>query len=230
MELEIVYRDDHLIAVNKPNGLLVHRSKIAKDASIFALQLLRNQIGQKVYPCHRLDRKTSGVLIFALDEQSNSQMQKLFADNRITKKYLAIIRGFTLDEELIDYRLKREDGKKQDAQTFYKTLQRTELEIPSFRHQTSRYSLVEVKPLSGRMHQIRKHFAHILHPIIGDRPYGCNKQNRFFKEQWNMISLLLHAYSVGFVHPLLKTEVYIHAKPSPEFLRMMKELEFFQDF
>jgi len=80
--LEILFQDEHLVIINKPHGLLVHRSKIATNTDVYALQLLRDQIGQRVYPVHRLDRKTSGVLIFALSTEVNTSMQKQF---RITK-------------------------------------------------------------------------------------------------------------------------------------------------
>lgn len=219
MQLEIIYQDDHLVAINKPHGLLVHRTNIAGDVSEFALQLLRDKLGVKVYPCHRLDRKTSGVLLFALDETTNSLMQKKFADGLVKKKYLAIVRGFTDGVGIIDYPLKKDNSKEQEAVTTYKTLDRTELEIPFSGQSTSRYSLVEIKPLTGRMHQIRKHFAHIFHPIIGDRPYGCNKQNKLFKEKWNMTSMMLHACSLSFDHPTNKDKVSITAQPSIEFLR-----------
>lgn len=226
MELEIIYQDNHLVAINKPHGLLVHRSRIANDASEFALQLLRDQLNQHVYPCHRIDRKTSGVLLFALDEMTNRLIQKKFADGLVKKKYLAILRGYTKDKGIIDYPLKKENGDLQEAVTEYKTLDRTELKIPFSNQPTSRYSFVEAKPSTGRMHQIRKHFAHIFHPIIGDRPHGCNKQNKLFKERWDMTTMMLHAHSINFEHPVKKNRVLISALPSVEFLRTSKLLSF----
>ncbi|NPD45690.1 pseudouridylate synthase [Lentimicrobium sp. L6] len=219
LKLEILYQDDYLVAINKPNGLLVHRTKIANDATEFALQILRNQLGRKVFPAHRIDRKTSGILLFSLDENTDSLMQQQFSEGKVDKRYLAIVRGFTPDEELIDYPLKKENGKLQEAITKYKTVDRSELEIPFSRHPTSRYSLLNVEPLSGRMHQIRKHLAHIHHPIIGDRPHGCNKQNKLFKEKWNMMSMMLHARSITFFHPITNKKTNIIAQPSEEFLR-----------
>jgi len=218
--LEIIYRDDFLIAVNKPNGLLVHRTSLASDASEFALQTLRGQIGQHVFPAHRLDRKTSGVLLFALDQKTNSIMHRKFAKNQVEKKYLAIVRGYTEEEGVIDYPLKKENGIIQDAITHYQTIARSEIEIPQQRNPTSRYSLVEITPKTGRMHQIRKHFAHIFHPIIGDRPHGCNKQNRLFKEKWNMTTMLLHAAEIKFGHPVYEIEIVIQSGVNEEFKRM----------
>lgn len=230
MKLEILYQDDYLVAINKPNGLLVHRTKMANDATEFALQLLRDQLGRKVYPCHRIDRKTSGLLLFSLDGNTDSLMQQQFSEGKVYKKYLAIVRGFTPDEELIDYPLKKENGKLQEAITKYKTVDRSELEIPFAGHPTSRYSLLEVEPLSGRMHQIRKHLAHVFHPIIGDRPHGCNKQNKLFKEKWNMMSMMLHAHSITFIHPITNEQTNIIAQPSEELLRTSQFLGFKNSF
>lgn len=219
--LDILYRDEHLIAINKPHGLLVHRSPIAADADEFAVQNLRDQIGQWVSPVHRIDRKTGGVLLFALNKEAEVAMQKQFMNGQVDKTYLAIVRGHTPDSEAIDYPLRKENGAMQDAYTVYTTLQRAELPIPLGNHPTSRYSLVEAKPTTGRMHQLRKHFAHIFHPIIGDRTHGCNKQNRFWKQQWEMTTMLLHASRQAFNHPVSGEQVIIEAPLQEEFLRVM---------
>jgi tRNA pseudouridine65 synthase len=220
--LEIIYRDEHLIAINKPHGLLVHRSSIAADASEFALQLLRDQIGMKVNPVHRIDRKTGGILLFAFNKEVEIAMQKAFMENQVSKKYLAIVRGHTPDAESIDYPLRKENGTLQDAFTSYTTLKRAELDIALGKHPTSRYSLVEAVPTTGRMHQLRKHLSHIFHPIIGDRTHGCNKQNKLFLEQWEMTTMLLHASQLTFNHPISDDEVMIEAVLQPEFSRVME--------
>lgn len=219
--LEIIYQDDHLIAINKPHGLLVHRSKIANDAKEFALQLLRDQIGRHVNPVHRLDRKTGGVLLFAFEKEVEITMQKQFQESLVDKHYLAIVRGYTPKELEIDYPLAKENGTIQEAQTRFITLQQTEINIAIGQHPTSRYSLVEANPKTGRMHQIRKHFAHIFHPIIGDRPHGCNKQNRYFKEHFEMNTMLLHASKLGFKHPINGQSITIEASLQSEFKRTM---------
>jgi len=213
--LEIIYQDEWLVAINKPNGLLVHRSPIAADASEFAVQRLRDQLDAKVYPVHRLDRKTSGVLLFAFDDQVNSLMQRQFMEQQVHKTYHAFVRGYTPEELLIDYPLENERGIKQAAQTSLRTLQRFELPIPHGQFNTSRYSLVELQPKTGRMHQLRKHMAHVFHPIIGDRPHGCNKQNKLFKERFMFEDMLLHARSITFKHPILSEEVNITSTYSP---------------
>ncbi|MFD2865018.1 pseudouridine synthase [Mucilaginibacter antarcticus] len=223
--LDIVYRDEYLIAINKPHGLLVHRSTIAADAEVFALQLLRDQIGQKVNPVHRLDRATGGVLLFALSKDIEIAMQKQFADDLIKKSYLAIVRGYAPDTEDIDYPLRKENGTLQEAFTHYATLRRAELPIPFGKHATSRYSLIEVKPTTGRMHQIRKHLSHVNHPIIGDTTHGCNKQNKLFRERWEMNTLMLHAATLSFIQPVSGQDVVIHAPANSEFSRSMELMD-----
>jgi len=219
--LEIIYQDEHLIAINKPHGLLVHQSSIARDATEFALQLLRDQVGKHVSPVHRLDRKTSGILLFAFDKPSEVAMHQQFMNAEASKKYLAILRGFTPDTMDIDYPLAKENGTMQDAFTAFRTLQRAEVDVAFGKHPTSRYSLVEATPKTGRMHQLRRHFSHILHPIIGDRTHGCNKQNKFFKEQWNMTTMLLHASELEFIHPATKEKIHLKASLHDEFIRVM---------
>ncbi|NNU34038.1 pseudouridylate synthase [Mucilaginibacter sp. S1162] len=223
--LDILYRDEYLIAINKPHGLLVHRSPIAADAEEFALQLLRDQVGLKVNPVHRLDRATGGILLFALNKEVEIAMQQQFADNRVAKKYSAIVRGHTPDSEDIDYPLRKENGALQEAYTSYKTLKRAEIAVPLGKHDTSRYSLIEVRPSTGRMHQIRKHLSHINHPIIGDTTHGCNKQNKLFKEKWEMTTLLLHASSLSFKHPVSREHVIINAAVNSEFSRIMNLMD-----
>lgn len=224
--MDIIYRDDYLLAINKPHGLLVHRSSIAKNADVFALQLLRDQIGQRVYPAHRLDRKTGGVLLFALSKEMHAELSVLFKNGKVSKSYLAIVRGYTEEKGGIDYSLENDKGKVQEAITHYSTLSKAEIPYALENHPTQRYSLVKVKPETGRMHQIRKHFSHIFHPIIGDRPYGCNKQNRFFKQQFSMDTMLLHASSLEFNHPEGGKLLKISTPPQSEFERMLRTLKF----
>jgi len=219
--LEIIYQDENLIAINKPHGLLVHQSSIARDATEFALQLLRDQVGKHVSPVHRLDRKTSGILLFAFDKESEIAMHQQFMNAETDKKYLAILRGFAPDQMEIDYPLAKENGTMQEALTSFLTLQKVEVAVAFGKHPTSRYSLVEATPKTGRMHQLRRHFSHILHPIIGDRTHGCNKQNKFFKEQWDMTTMLLHASELTFVHPATKEKIHLKAGLHDEFKRVM---------
>jgi len=223
--LEILYQDDYIVAVNKPHGLLVHQSSIARDAKEFALQILRNQLNKTVYPSHRLDRKTSGILVFALDKATDSTMQQKFQNREVEKKYLALVRGFAPQEITVNYALKNDNEVLQEAVSYFKTLTYFEMNAPFGKHKTSRYSLVEAIPETGRMHQLRKHFAHIFHPIIGDRPHGCNKQNKFWLENFQMNTMLLHASELSFVHPYSEEKITIKADISEEFQRVLDILD-----
>ena len=223
--LQIIYQDTWCIAINKPHGLLVHRSSIARDADEFAVQLLRDQVGFPVFPVHRLDRKTSGVLLFATQAEYVSEFQSSMQSDIAQKRYLALVRGFFQDELSLDYPLTRDDGKVQEAQTNFNKIEHFELPVPFGGFPTSRYSLIEAQPLTGRMHQIRKHLNHLRHPIIGDRPHGCNKQNKLFLEQWNMTTMLLHARRLDLKHPFLNTPLSLEAEMSDVFsgvLEMMR--------
>jgi len=223
--LDILFQDEELIAINKPHGLLVHRSSIAADTSEFALQILRDQIQQPVYPAHRLDRKTAGVLLFSLSKAMDSKAQMLFAERKTEKVYLAIVRGYTEDSFTIDYPLKKENGTEQEAITHIRTLHRAELPIPMGKFDTSRYSLVEARPVTGRMHQIRRHLAHVFHPILADRPHGCNKQNKMWKERFEMDTMMLHAQELAFEHPSSGAEVRIKAPLQEAFIRTLELLD-----
>lgn len=222
--LEILYQDQYLVAINKPHNLLVHASPIARNAEEFALQLLRNQINKKVFPLHRLDRKTSGVLLFALDKKTNQLLTKQFTNHEVVKKYWAIVRGFTPVEQFIDYPLKKDNGAIQSAQTHIKTIKHIEIPLAYGKHLSSRYSLIEAEPKTGRMHQIRKHLAHIFHPIIADRPHGCNKQNKLWLETFKFNAMLLHAKSLSFTHPYNKQKILIEAPLSREFIQAFEIL------
>jgi len=224
MNLEIVYEDSELIAINKPHGLLVHRTALDKYATEFVLQILRDQIGQRVYPIHRLDRKTSGVLLLAKSPEIHKAMSAMWTERQVLKEYIAIVRGHTEDSGMIDYPLKNESETIQDAVTEYETICKSEIDLPHGKFNTSRYSLVRLRPITGRMHQLRRHMSHIFHPIIGDRPHGCNKQNKLFKEKFGMETMMLHAESLSFHHPKTGENMSIITNFSSEFLRMLKTL------
>lgn len=224
--LEVLFEDKDIIAINKPHGLMVHRSKLSGNTNTFALQQLRDQIDQHVFPIHRLDRKTSGVLLFSKKQELIKPLQQQFESQQVKKVYWAILRGYTEDKGHIDYALTNDNGKQQSAVTDYRTIERTEIPLAFGRFPTSRYSLVEARPRTGRMHQLRKHFAHIDHPIIGDRPHGCNKQNKLFLETWQMQDMLLHARGLKLVHPLSKQELFIQADVSKVFRQILYTLHF----
>ncbi len=221
--LEILYETDDLIAINKPHGLLVHRSRMAADVKEFALQILRDQIGQQVWPAHRLDRKTSGVLLFTKVKSVNSIIQTIFQERQIKKVYKAIVRGFMPESGTIDYALSNESEPK-EAVTHYTLLKHFEIELETTNFPTSRYSLIRVEPETGRFHQIRKHMKHMSHPILGDRPHGCNKQNRIWLAKFELEKMMLHAESLEFEYPAGNI-VKIEAKMSSEFQRVLDIME-----
>jgi len=238
MALEILYKDEHLVAVNKPSKLLVHKSPIDKQETRFALQLVRDQIGAFVYPLHRLDKPTSGVLIFALSSDMARLMGELFVSNMVKKEYIAVVRGYTKEQESIDYPLKvildkkadrdRRDNKEpQDAITLYKRLSTIEFPYPVSRYSVARYSLVKLYPQTGRKHQLRRHLKHIFHPIVGDTKYGRGEHNRLFREKFNLDRLLLHSNRVSFIHPITKENIEINA---PFDIDFKKILDMFGDF
>jgi len=234
--LPILYHDESLVAVNKPAGLLVHRSSIDRHEHENAMQVVRDQLGQWVYPFHRLDKATSGVLVFALDRETARLMTQSFTEERISKKYLAVVRGFTNETERIDHPLKNildrttdqkadKDKPPKPAVTDYRRLASVELPHPVGRYSTARYSLIAASPLTGRNHQIRRHLKHIFHPVLGDTTYGDGRQNDFFRRQFNCHRLLLHAGKIEFIHPHTGQPLQIRAQLDDIFDALLQELQ-----
>lgn len=220
----MLYRDECLVAVDKPAGLLVHRTKLAR-AETFALQLLRDKIRRRVYAIHRLDRPTSGVLLFALSSDTAASVSRLFEQRQVTKRYLAVVRGWLEPEGVIDYPLAdTPDRPPRPALTRWRTLARAELPFAISRYPTSRYSLVEVAPETGRYHQIRRHFHHVFHPIIGDTTHGEGRHNRFFRQTFGVARLLLHARSLAFCHPVSGDNLRIESPPDTQWLTLTQAL------
>jgi tRNA pseudouridine65 synthase len=211
--LSILYQDQHIVAVDKPSGMLVHRSFLDKHETVFVMQTLRDQIGQHVFPVHRLDRPTSGVLLFALSSEvarllGEQQEQKLWR-----KYYLAVVRGFLPQGGVLDYALQeqldkiadkysRDDKAPQQAITRYQPLAQVELPIPVSKYPAARYSLVALQPVTGRKHQLRRHLAHLRYPIVGDTSHGDGKHNALFKQHFNCRRLMLVAKQLQLPHPV----------------------------
>ena len=230
--LDILYHDEHLVAINKPSGLLVHRSAIDRHETRFALQMLRDQIGQHVYPVHRLDKPTSGVLLFALSSECAQQFGALMINNQVQKNYVAIVRGFAPDEGTIDHPLTeeqdtytdqkaRKDKPAQDALTRFQRLACIELPVQVDRYPQSRYSLVACQPVTGRKHQIRRHLKHINHPIIGDAKHGKGNHNRFFQTHFHAHRLLLAATDTRLPHPVTGHPLHITAPLDNTFMELL---------
>lgn len=215
------------MAVDKPPGLQVHRTGLDAGETQFALQLLRDQLGRPVWPAHRLDKGTSGVLLFALDAETARRLGQAFeAPDQVQKTYLAVVRGWPEAQGLIDHPLKRmEDDARpgrdemQDAQTRYRTLAHYELPLPYGNFPTTRCALVELQPLTGRRHQLRRHMKHIAHPIIGDATHGKGPLNRAVAERLGVQRLWLHAQRLTLRHPVTNTPLAIEAAAGIEWSR-----------
>ena len=230
-KVHILYQDEDLVVIHKPAGLLVHRSYLARREKYFAMQMTRDLVGCHVFPVHRLDRPTSGVLLFAKSSEMANQLCEQFATKSVEKHYLALVRGNMHTEGLLDYPLKQEldelgdkdvDPNKdaQEAQTSYRPLLNSEIPYPSGRYATSRYALVHLTPHTGRKHQLRRHMAHLRHPIIGDTTHGDGKQNRFMREHSGINRLWLIAKKLAFNHPRTGERISVETELETEWLEL----------
>lgn len=213
-ELEILFEDEYLIAINKPSGLLVHPSWIAPRGTPNLASMLKEYFdGGTPYTIHRLDRPTSGVILFGKEKRVAQEMNLQFAERKVNKTYLCMCRGYVPEQGTIDYALKEQldkiadkhanqDKPAQDAVSHYRTLATVELDMAVGRYEKSRYSLVEVKPETGRKHQIRRHMKHIFHPIAGDTKHGDNKHNKALRQNYDLDRLMLMAREIEFEHPV----------------------------
>jgi tRNA pseudouridine65 synthase len=234
--LTVLYHDKDLVAVDKPPGLLVHRTKLDPRENAAALQLVRDQIGARVFPVHRLDRPTSGVLIFALTDEIARRMSEKFAAREVEKTYLSVVRGipkrdsWTIDYPLVEEldaiadRLADENKLAQEAVTEVKCLASVELPVMVDKFPTSRYALMECRPRTGRKHQIRRHLRHEGHPIVGDVTHGTGKHNRFFAAHFGVRRLLLSCTEISFLHPRSNEPVSVKAPLDPEFSGLLGRL------
>lgn len=201
--LDIVHEDAELLAVNKPAGLLVHRSKIAIDEDDFLLERLQKQAGMTLYLAHRLDRATSGVLLLAKSREIAGELGRAFMAREVNKRYLVVVRGWPAPDGVIDYELPglRDRGPRKAAVTRWRTLATTTVPIALGKYPEQRYALVEASPETGRYRQIRKHFHHVSHHVIGDTSHGRGDHNRLWRMHFAMHRMLLHAHRLEFRHP-----------------------------
>jgi len=227
--LQIIHIDEHLVAIDKPAGLLVHRSQLAAQEQVFALQMLRDQLGRQVWPAHRLDRGTSGLLLFALDADTASLLGQTFEQGQARKRYLALVRGWpAANEGCIEHPLARDPELPSagqpllESRTDWRALAGVEWPLAQDpRFATSRYSLLEARPLTGRRHQIRRHFKHIAHPIIGDATHGKGAHNRAVAAFLGEQRLWLHALELNIRHPWSGEPLQLCAAPGPEWQAML---------
>lgn len=233
--LAILYRDEHIVVIDKPANLLVHRSEIDRHETRFAIQILRDQIGRRVWPAHRLDRGTSGVLLFGLSPEIASALGRQFEAGTVEKRYWAVVRGHPPAGGSIDHALSRQrdayefqgERSSQEAQsalTHYRRLAEIELPVAVDRYPSSRYALLELEPITGRRHQLRRHLKHIAHPIIGDATYGKGRHNRYFAEHLDCRRMLLACTELGFDHPVDRRRLKINAPVSGEFAALLARL------
>lgn len=235
MHPEIIFEDPYLVAAYKPQGWLVHRSNIDRHETQFLLQYLRDLVGCHLYPIHRLDKPTSGVILFAKSSEVAANAQAALASEKSVKGYIAVCRGWCPEEGVIDYPLApvndfkhqrkrpKADLPRQPAVTRFRRLDTVELPYAVDRYPTSRYSLVEIELETGRRHQIRRHFKHIHHPLVGCPKYGKSVHNRFFAGQFGCARLLLHAHRLELDHPVTGERLRLSAPPRGAFLALMQE-------
>ncbi|WP_178861991.1 pseudouridine synthase [Thiomicrorhabdus cannonii] len=230
-----VYQDADMVAIHKPAGLLVHRSPIDRHETQFAVQMTRDRIGQDVYPIHRLDKATSGLLLFALSPEIARNLGAQFSEHTIHKTYVALCRGWAAASGTIDHALlykkdriadkhKQEPTEPQSAVTHFETLATTTLDQPIGRYAQQRYSLLKLSPETGRKHQLRRHLNHISHPIIGDVKYGDRHHNHLFHEWLGQHRLYLAATSLCFIHPATQQPITIDAPLENSFCRALDAL------
>ncbi|MDE1895168.1 MAG: pseudouridylate synthase [Pseudomonadota bacterium] len=223
--LEILHQDDVLIAVNKPANLAVHRSRMVGNAEEFLVDRLREQLGGSVHLAHRLDRATSGVLLVARSREIAAQLGEQFMGRHVHKKYLVVVRGWPEPAEgVIDYPLpgSRETGPRREARTHYRQLAAVEVPIALGRYPQQRYALLLAEPESGRFRQIRKHLAHIHHPVIGDCQHGRGDHNRLYKQHFGCHRMLLHAWRIRFAHPATGAAMEIEAPLDAAFAGLLE--------
>lgn len=203
---KILHLEDDFVAIEKPVGFHVHQPEFPRRRvpdEVVCLPNLRDQLGLYLYPVHRLDVATEGVLLFALKKETAAFFCRQFETGEVHKTYFAIVRGWVNDEGIIDVPLALDStGELFEARTRYRVHSRLELPYAvGKRHSTARYSLVEAHPETGRFHQVRRHFARISHPLIGDSAHGDSYHNRFFREELGLPGLWLKAKSIEFHHP-----------------------------
>lgn len=231
--LRIIWQDSHLVAIDKPSGLLVHRSPIDRYETQFAVQQLRDQLGRRVFPIHRLDKPTSGLLLFAFESATVAAIAGQFDQHTVVKHYRAVVRGHAPMSAIIDHPLREEidrygrrlaERTARPAETQLERLMVWTIPEPVDRYPEGRYSLVALTPRTGRYRQLRRHMKHISHPVIGDTRYGKGSHNRFFRERFGCYRLLLASVGLEFTHPVNGQRIALSCEPDADFQTVVSAL------
>lgn len=226
--LNFTYEDEHILAIDKPAGFFIQppeNSGFYIDPNKICLNHLEDHFKTKIYPIHRLDSPTTGLTLFAKSRQAAVNMSALFKNKQINKKYWAFVRGHTDQAGEINLPLQNpKTGQISKAFTAYRTLAKIELLQTVQKYPTSRYSLIEVAPQTGKWHQIRRHFDQIAHPLIGDIVHGDSHHNRFFRDELGLQGLWLRATELKFEHPISRKPLLLIA---PTNLKWEKILQLF---
>jgi tRNA pseudouridine65 synthase len=223
MHLDVLHHDEFLAVVNKPAGLMVHDSSLARGETDFAADRLREQFGKPIFLVHRLDRATSGCLLLAFDRETASLLGKTLMSRQVEKGYLAVCRGWPAEPVFsVDHLLDGGPGKpmKKPAITHFERLAMVELDEPSAGFPTSRYALLRARPETGRFRQIRRHLKHLSHHLIGDTSHGDGRHNRAFRMR-GIHRMLLHAQRLAFAHPRDGRRIVADAPLDAEFTRAL---------
>ena len=226
MSLEIIYQDNYCLLVTKPNNVLVHHAHHSRNKidEVSLIQLIENQFGKRYYPIHRLDRKTSGIILLASKREYVASFQALFTTNEIQKIYFGVVRGFSKENLIIDSPVKGRDALVyKDAETHIKLLYKIILDIPVKPYNSSRYSLVELKPITGRMHQLRIHMNKVSTPLINDAKYGDKNHDLMYAKQFGWKNLFLHAGILEFIHPFTNQKLTLKSSFSKDWIDLFQE-------
>lgn len=225
---DILFRDEHLMVVNKPAGVPVHGSRMLEGRPDTLLALARAATGRMVHAAHRLDRPVSGALLMAFDREILASLGQAFEQRRVQKRYLAVVRGWTEQEGQVDHPLRpprderREGDEAREALTRFRQIARVELPFAVHPYATARYSLLELRPETGRRHQLRRHMKHISHHLVGDTTYGKGAHNQLFRDEFECERLLLHSRSLAFEHPVSGQEMKVTAPLDHAFERVAR--------
>lgn len=232
--LPILYQDEGLVAVAKPSGMFVHRTAEDRTDTQVVLQIVRDQIGQFIYSIHRLDRATSGVVLLATTKECASAMGTAFAERNVAKTYVALVRGHCSEEGRITRPLVPSQGRElpaghpaaepKEAETWFRTLEKFEAPIHCGRYETTRSTLIEVKPRTGRFHQIRRHMNFDSHPVIGDTTHGDSRHNVLYREHFGLSRLMLAATQLEFRHPITDASITVDCPPDSSFAAVVERV------